>query len=95
MVGAERNNAVARAHRHATGQVPGPFVLRDVEGKSYEEISRIMRRAKAQSNPANLRARELLREKLRAISKCELERNELVKHAAMRSKSRKARNRSA
>lgn len=65
MVGAERNNAVARAIATLPDKYRAPLVLRDVEGKSYEEISRILETSEGTIKSRISRARGLLREKLR------------------------------
>jgi RNA polymerase sigma-70 factor (ECF subfamily) len=66
MVGDERNNAVARAIATLPDKYRAPLVLRDVEGKSYEEISQILEISEGTVKSRISRARGLLREKLRA-----------------------------
>jgi len=65
MIGAERNNAVARGIATLPDKYRAPLVLRDVEGKSYEEISRILETSEGTIKSRISRARGLLREKLR------------------------------
>jgi RNA polymerase sigma-70 factor (ECF subfamily) len=66
LVDAERREAVARAIATLPEKYRAPLVLRDVEGKSYEEIARIMRMSNGTVKSRISRARSLLREKLRA-----------------------------
>jgi RNA polymerase sigma-70 factor (ECF subfamily) len=66
MVGSERNNAVARSIATLPEKYRAPLVLRDVEGKSYEEISRILETREGTVKSRISRARGLLREKLQA-----------------------------
>ncbi len=66
MVGTERNKAVARAIATLPEKYRAPLVLRDVEGKSYEEISRILETSEGTVKSRISRARGLLRDKLRA-----------------------------
>lgn len=65
MVEAERRKAVARAISTLPEKYRAPLVLRDVEGKSYEEISRILETSEGTIKSRISRARGLLREKLR------------------------------
>lgn len=66
MIGTERNNAVARAITTLPDKYRAPLVLRDVEGKSYVEISRILETSEGTVKSRISRARGMLREKLRA-----------------------------
>lgn len=66
MVEAERRAAVSRAIGTLPEKYRAPLVLRDVEGKSYEEISRILETSEGTVKSRISRARGLLREKLRA-----------------------------
>lgn len=66
MVEAERRAAVARAIGTLPEKYRAPLVLRDVEGKSYEEISRILETSEGTVKSRISRARGLLRDKLRA-----------------------------
>ena len=65
MVDDERRQAVARAISTLPDKYRAPLVLRDVEGKSYEEISRILETSEGTIKSRISRARGLLREKLR------------------------------
>lgn len=65
MVDDERRKAVARAISTLPDKYRAPLVLRDVEGKSYEEISRILETSEGTIKSRISRARGLLREKLR------------------------------
>jgi RNA polymerase sigma-70 factor, ECF subfamily len=65
LVGTERNRAVARAIETLPEKYRAPLVLRDVDGKSYEEISRILETREGTVKSRISRARGLLREKLR------------------------------
>jgi RNA polymerase sigma-70 factor (ECF subfamily) len=65
MVDDERRKAVARAIATLPDKYRAPLVLRDVEGKSYEEISRILETSEGTIKSRISRARGLLREKLR------------------------------
>ncbi|OLE54544.1 MAG: hypothetical protein AUG51_07620 [Acidobacteria bacterium 13_1_20CM_3_53_8] len=66
LVEAERQQAVARAIMTLPEKYRAPVVLRDVEGKSYEEIARILETSEGTVKSRISRARGLLREKLRA-----------------------------
>ncbi len=65
MVDDERRKAVARAISTLPDKYRAPLVLRDVEGKSYEEISSILETSEGTIKSRISRARGLLREKLR------------------------------
>lgn len=66
MVETERRAAVQRAIGTLPDKYRAPLVLRDVEGKSYEEISRILETSEGTVKSRISRARGLLREKLKA-----------------------------
>jgi RNA polymerase sigma-70 factor (ECF subfamily) len=66
MVEAERRAAVSRAIGTLPEKYRAPLVLRDVEGKSYEEISRILETSEGTVKSRISRARGLLRDKLKA-----------------------------
>lgn len=66
LVDTERRDAVGRAISTLPDKYRAPLILRDVEGKSYEEISRIMEMSEGTVKSRISRARGLLREKLRA-----------------------------
>lgn len=66
MVDAERRAAVTRAIGTLPDKYRAPLVLRDVEGKSYDEISRILETSEGTVKSRISRARGLLREKLKA-----------------------------
>jgi RNA polymerase sigma-70 factor (ECF subfamily) len=65
MVDDERRKAVARAISTLPEKYRAPLVLRDVEGRSYEEIARILETSEGTIKSRISRARGLLREKLR------------------------------
>lgn len=66
MVHAERQAAVARAITSLPPRYRLPLVLRDVEGKTYEEIATILSMREGTVKSRISRGRGLLREKLRA-----------------------------
>lgn len=66
MVDAERRNAVQRAISTLPDKYRAPLILRDVEGKSYDEISRILETSEGTVKSRISRARGFLREKMRA-----------------------------
>lgn len=66
LVDDERRAAVARAITTLPQKYRAPLVLRDVEGKSYEEISRILETSEGTVKSRISRARNLLRDKLKA-----------------------------
>jgi RNA polymerase sigma-70 factor (ECF subfamily) len=66
LVDTERREAVARAITTLPDKYRAPLVLRDVEGKSYEEIARIMETSEGTVKSRISRARGLLRDKLKA-----------------------------
>ena len=65
LVDDERRQAVARAISTLPEKYRAPLVLRDVEGRSYEEIARILETSEGTIKSRISRARGLLREKLR------------------------------
>ncbi|HEX7998497.1 MAG TPA: sigma-70 family RNA polymerase sigma factor [Pyrinomonadaceae bacterium] len=65
LVDAERRNAVARAITTLPEKYRAPLVLRDVEGKSYEEIARILETSEGTIKSRISRARGFLRDKLK------------------------------
>jgi RNA polymerase sigma-70 factor (ECF subfamily) len=66
LVDAERRSAVARAISTLPEKYRAPLVLRDVEGKSYEEIARILETNVGTVKSRISRARSFLRDKLKA-----------------------------
>jgi RNA polymerase sigma-70 factor (ECF subfamily) len=66
MVDVERRSAVARAITTLPEKYRAPLVLRDVEGKSYEEIARILQTNVGTVKSRISRARAFLRDKLKA-----------------------------
>ncbi|HEX8653007.1 MAG TPA: sigma-70 family RNA polymerase sigma factor [Pyrinomonadaceae bacterium] len=66
LVDAERRGAVARAISTLPEKYRAPLVLRDVEGKSYEEIARILETNVGTVKSRISRARSFLRDKLKA-----------------------------
>jgi RNA polymerase sigma-70 factor (ECF subfamily) len=66
MVDTERKMAVARAISTLPEKYRAPVVLRDVEGKSYEEIARILETSEGTVKSRISRARGFLRDKLKA-----------------------------
>ena len=66
MVEEERRAAVSRAIGTLPDKYRAPLVLRDVEGKSYEEIAQILDMNEGTVKSRISRARGLLREKLKA-----------------------------
>ncbi|HZI18874.1 MAG TPA: sigma-70 family RNA polymerase sigma factor [Pyrinomonadaceae bacterium] len=62
----ERRQAVARAIATLPEKYRAPLVLRDVEGKSYEEIACVLEMSEGTVKSRINRARAFLREKLRA-----------------------------
>ena len=66
LVDAERRAAVARAISTLPDKYRAPLVLRDVEGKGYEEIARILQTNEGTVKSRISRARGFLRDKLRA-----------------------------
>ncbi len=66
LVDTERRNAVQRAISTLPDKYRAPLILRDVEGKSYDEISRILETSEGTVKSRISRARGFLREKMRA-----------------------------
>src|SRR5258707_6728079 len=64
LVDAERRNAVQRAICTLPEKYRAPLILRDVEGKSYEDISRILGTSDGAIKSRISRARGFLREKM-------------------------------
>jgi len=62
----ERRLAVQRAISTLPEKYRAPLILRDVEGRSYEEISRILQTSEGTVKSRISRARDFLREKMRA-----------------------------
>jgi len=66
LVDAERRLAVQRAISTLPEKYRAPLILRDVEGKSYEDISRILETSEGTIKSRISRARGFLREKMTA-----------------------------
>jgi RNA polymerase sigma-70 factor (ECF subfamily) len=66
LVDAERRGAVARAISTLPEKYRAPLILRDIEGRSYEEIAGILRTNVGTVKSRISRARAFLRDKLRA-----------------------------
>ena len=66
LVTTERRLAVQRAISTLPEKYRAPLILRDVEGRSYEEISRILQTSEGTVKSRISRARDFLREKMRA-----------------------------
>jgi RNA polymerase sigma-70 factor (ECF subfamily) len=66
LVDAERRHAVQRAISTLPEKYRAPLILRDVDGKSYDEISRILETSEGTVKSRISRARGFLREKMRA-----------------------------
>src|ERR1700704_749957 len=66
LVDAERRAAVQRAIGTLPDKYRAPLILRDVEGKSYDEISRILSTSEGTVKSRISRARGFLREKMTA-----------------------------
>jgi RNA polymerase sigma-70 factor, ECF subfamily len=66
LVDEERRTAVQRAIGTLPEKYRAPLILRDVEGKSYDEISRILSTSEGTVKSRISRARGFLREKMRA-----------------------------
>ncbi|HEX8140153.1 MAG TPA: sigma-70 family RNA polymerase sigma factor [Pyrinomonadaceae bacterium] len=66
LVEQERRAAVARAISTLPDKYRAPLVLRDVEGKSYEEIASILETSEGTVKSRISRARSFLRDKLKA-----------------------------
>ena len=66
LVDAERRNAVQRAIGTLPEKYRAPLILRDVEGRSYDEIAKILETSEGTVKSRISRARGFLREKMRA-----------------------------
>jgi len=66
LVDNERRAAVTRAISTLPEKYRAPLVLRDVEGKSYDEIARILETSEGTVKSRISRARGFLRDKLSA-----------------------------
>jgi RNA polymerase sigma-70 factor (ECF subfamily) len=66
LVDRERRAAVTRAIATLPDKYRAPLVLRDVEGKSYEEIASILQTSEGTVKSRISRARSFLRDKLKA-----------------------------
>src|SRR4030095_13637455 len=66
MVDAERRNAVQRAISTLPEKYRAPLILRDVDGRSYDEIARILETSEGTVKSRISRARGFLREKMTA-----------------------------
>ena len=66
MVDEERRAAVARAIATLPDKYRAPLVLRDVEGRSYDEIACILEMSEGTVKSRINRARSFLRDKLQA-----------------------------
>jgi len=66
LVDAERRLAVQRAIATLPEKYRAPLILRDVEGRSYDEIARILDTSEGTVKSRISRARSFLREKMRA-----------------------------
>jgi len=66
LVDAERRNAVQRAISTLPEKYRAPLILRDVDGRSYDEIARILETSEGTVKSRISRARGFLREKMRA-----------------------------
>jgi RNA polymerase sigma-70 factor (ECF subfamily) len=66
LVETERRTAVQRAISTLPEKYRAPLILRDVDGRSYEEISRILQTSEGTVKSRISRARGFLREKMRA-----------------------------
>ncbi len=66
LVDAERRRAVQRAISTLPDKYRAPLILRDVEGRSYEDIANILDTSEGTVKSRISRARSFLREKMRA-----------------------------
>ena len=66
LVDFERRNAVQRAISTLPEKYRAPLILRDVDGRSYDEIARILETSEGTVKSRISRARGFLREKMRA-----------------------------
>jgi RNA polymerase sigma-70 factor, ECF subfamily len=65
LLGDERSRYIAKAIETLPEKYRAPIILRDVEGKSYEEVAQIMKLGLGTTKSRISRARGLLKEKLR------------------------------
>ncbi len=65
LLGDERTRTIAKAIETLPEKYRAPIILRDVEGKSYEEVAQIMKLGLGTTKSRISRARGLLKEKLR------------------------------
>jgi len=66
LVATERRRAVQKAISTLPEKYRAPLILRDVEGRSYEEIARILQTSEGTVKSRISRARDFLREKMKA-----------------------------
>jgi RNA polymerase sigma-70 factor (ECF subfamily) len=66
LVDAERRTAVQRAISTLPEKYRAPLILRDVDGRSYDEIAQILQTSEGTVKSRISRARGFLREKMRA-----------------------------
>jgi RNA polymerase sigma-70 factor (ECF subfamily) len=66
LIEGERRTAVARAIATLPDKYRAPLVLRDIDGRSYEEIARILEMSEGTVKSRINRARTFLRDKLKA-----------------------------
>ena len=66
LVDTERRNAIARAISTLPEKYRAPLILRDVEGRTYEEIAGILQTSEGTVKSRISRARGFLREKMKA-----------------------------
>jgi RNA polymerase sigma-70 factor, ECF subfamily len=66
LVALERRRAVQKAISTLPEKYRAPLILRDVEGRSYEEIARILQTSEGTVKSRISRARDFLREKMKA-----------------------------
>jgi RNA polymerase sigma-70 factor (ECF subfamily) len=66
LVDTERRNAVQRAITTLPEKYRAPLILRDVDGRSYDEIAKILETSEGTVKSRISRARGFLREKMRA-----------------------------
>ena len=64
LIESEQSTTIARAIATLPDKYRAPIILRDVEGKSYEEVAQIMQLGLGTTRSRISRARKLLREKL-------------------------------
>jgi RNA polymerase sigma-70 factor (ECF subfamily) len=66
LVDFERRNAVQRAISTLPEKYRAPLILRDVDGRSYDEIAKILETSEGTVKSRISRARGFLRQKMRA-----------------------------